>query len=140
MVLSNDYRHPALLAHEATTLHAISGGRFELGLGAGWYQPEYSAAGIAFDPAGRRIDRLEETLDILTRLFRGEVAHHTGPTYSIDVPPRRPVRCLPIPRCLPVLASVPGSVSAGGAPTRPGWCRTRSDRPGSRRRTAGRGP
>ena len=36
MVLSNDYRHPALLAHEAATLHAISGGRFELGLGAGW--------------------------------------------------------------------------------------------------------
>ena len=39
MLLSNDYRHPALLAHEATTLHAISGGRFELGLGAGRYQP-----------------------------------------------------------------------------------------------------
>jgi alkanesulfonate monooxygenase SsuD/methylene tetrahydromethanopterin reductase-like flavin-dependent oxidoreductase (luciferase family) len=74
MVLSNDYRHPAVLAHEAATLHAISGGRFELGLGAGWYQPEYAAAGIAFDPPGRRIDRLEETLEILTRLFRGGAA------------------------------------------------------------------
>jgi probable F420-dependent oxidoreductase len=84
MVLSNDYRHPALMAHEAATLHAISGGRFELGLGAGWYQPEYAAAGIAFDPAGRRIDRLEETLEILTRLFRGEAVHHTGGTYKID--------------------------------------------------------
>jgi len=84
MVLSNDYRHPALLAHEAATLHAISGGRFELGLGAGWYQPEYEAAGIPFDPAGRRIDRLEETLDILTRLFRGETVHHTGVTYELD--------------------------------------------------------
>ncbi len=84
MVLSNDYRHPVLLAHEAATLHAISGGRFELGLGAGWYQPEYATAGISFDPPGRRIDRLEETLDILTRLFRGETVRHTGVTYTID--------------------------------------------------------
>jgi probable F420-dependent oxidoreductase len=84
MVLSNDYRHPALLAHEVATLHAISGGRFELGLGAGWYQPEYQAAGISFDAAGRRIDRLEETLDLLTRLFRGERVHRTGTTYELD--------------------------------------------------------
>jgi probable F420-dependent oxidoreductase len=84
MVLSNDYRHPALLAHEAATLHALSGGRFELGLGAGWYEPEYVAAGIAFDPAGRRIDRLEETLDILTRLFDGETVHHAGAAYRLD--------------------------------------------------------
>ena len=84
MVLNNDYRHPALLAHEAATLHAISGGRFELGLGAGWYQPEYEAAGISFDAAARRIDRLEETLDILTRLFRGETVRHAGATYQLD--------------------------------------------------------
>ena len=84
MVLSNDYRHPVLLAHEAATLHAISGGRFELGLGAGWYRPEYAAAGIAFDSAGGRIDRLEETLDILTRLFRGETVHHTGVAYQLS--------------------------------------------------------
>jgi alkanesulfonate monooxygenase SsuD/methylene tetrahydromethanopterin reductase-like flavin-dependent oxidoreductase (luciferase family) len=50
----------------------------------GWYQPEYAAAGISFDPAGRRIARLEETLDILTRLFRGETVHHTGATYKLD--------------------------------------------------------
>ena len=49
LVLSNDFRHPAILAHEAASLHHLSGGRFELGLGAGWYQPEYSAAGIPFD-------------------------------------------------------------------------------------------
>ena len=84
MVLSNDYRHPAVLAHEAASLHAISGGRFELGLGAGWYHPEYAAAGIAFDPPGRRIDRLDETLEILTLLFRGDAVHHTGAAYTID--------------------------------------------------------
>jgi probable F420-dependent oxidoreductase len=84
MVLSNDYRHPALVAHEAATLHAISGGRFELGLGAGWYRPEYDAAGIPFDAAGRRIDRLEESLDILTRLFAGETVDHHGAAYTLD--------------------------------------------------------
>ena len=57
IVLSNDFRHPAIVAHEAASLHLASGGRFELGLGAGWYQPEYDAAGIGFDPAGQRIGR-----------------------------------------------------------------------------------
>jgi probable F420-dependent oxidoreductase len=84
MVLSNDYRHPALVAHEAATLYAISGGRFELGLGAGWYRPEYDAAGIPFDAAGRRIDRLEESLDILTRLFAGGRVDHHGAAYTLD--------------------------------------------------------
>ncbi len=72
MVLSNDFRHPAIVAHEAASLHHLSGGRFELGLGAGWYQPEYRAAGIPFDPAGRRIDRLEDPV------------HHSGDWYQID--------------------------------------------------------
>src|SRR5437773_11528778 len=48
LVLSNDFRHPAILAHEAASLHPLSGGRSELGLGAGWYPPEYDAAGISF--------------------------------------------------------------------------------------------
>src|SRR6185437_2609627 len=69
MVLCNDFRHPAIVAHEAASLHHLSGGRFELGLGAGWYEPEYRAAGIAFDPAGRRIDRLEESLTIIRELL-----------------------------------------------------------------------
>lgn len=84
MVLSNDYRHPAILATEAATLHAVSDGRFELGLGAGWYRPEYEVMGISFDPPARRIDRLEETLDILTRLFRGETVQHSGAAYRLD--------------------------------------------------------
>ena len=50
MVLSNDFRHPAIVAHEAASLHHLSGGRFELGIGAGWYQPEYSAAGLPATP------------------------------------------------------------------------------------------
>ncbi len=84
MVLSNDFRHPAIVAHEAASLHHLSSGRFELGLGAGWYQPEYRAAGIPFDPAGRRIDRLEESLVILTGLLDGRPVHHAGTWYQVD--------------------------------------------------------
>jgi probable F420-dependent oxidoreductase len=84
MVLSNDFRHPAIVAHEAASLHHLSGGRFELGIGAGWYQPEYRAAGIAFDGAGRRIDRLEESLAIIGGLLAGAPVHHRGTWYQID--------------------------------------------------------
>ena len=84
LVLSNDFRHPALLAHEAATVHHISGGRFELGIGAGWYRPEYDAAGIAFDGARERIDRLEEALAIIKPLLTGSPVHHAGAAYHID--------------------------------------------------------
>jgi alkanesulfonate monooxygenase SsuD/methylene tetrahydromethanopterin reductase-like flavin-dependent oxidoreductase (luciferase family) len=83
MVLSNDFRHPAIVAHEAASLHLVSEGRFELGLGAGWYQPEYDAAGIGFDPAGQRISRLEESLGIIRALLDGTPVHHRG-AYQID--------------------------------------------------------
>ena len=84
IVLSNDFRHPAIVAHEAASLHLVSGGRFELGIGAGWYQPEYEAAGIAFDAAGRRIARLDESLSIIKGLLAGTPVHHTGDFYRID--------------------------------------------------------
>ena len=83
LVLSNDFRHPAIVAHEAASLHLVSEGRFELGLGAGWYQPEYDAAGIGFDPAGQRISRLEESLGIIRALLAGTQVHHPG-AYQID--------------------------------------------------------
>jgi len=83
-VLSNDFRHPAIVAHEAASLHLLSGGRFELGIGAGWYQPEYSAAGIAFDTAGRRIARLDESLSIIKDLLAGTPVRHSGEFYQID--------------------------------------------------------
>jgi probable F420-dependent oxidoreductase len=94
LVLSNDFRHPAIVAHEAATLHHLSGGRFELGIGAGWYQPEYEAAGIAFDSPRQRIDRLEESLGILRGLLAGDPVQHAGTWYQIrgldlDVLPQR---------------------------------------------------
>ena len=84
LVLCNDFRHPAVLAHEAASLHLLSGGRFELGLGAGWYQPEYAAAGLPFDRAGQRIGRLEESLAIIGGLLARTPVHHSGTWYQID--------------------------------------------------------
>ncbi|HEY7431155.1 MAG TPA: TIGR03621 family F420-dependent LLM class oxidoreductase [Streptosporangiaceae bacterium] len=94
LVLANDFRHPAIVAHEAASLHHLTGGRFELGLGAGWYEPEYAAAGIPFDSARVRIDRLEESLAIITGLLTGTPVRHSGAHYQIDgldldvLPPR----------------------------------------------------
>jgi probable F420-dependent oxidoreductase len=69
LVLCNDYRHPVLLAKEVATLDLLSGGRFELGLGAGFSRPEYEAAGLSFDPPGVRVDRLAEALQVFKGLF-----------------------------------------------------------------------
>ena len=65
MVLANDYRHPAMVAKEAATIDILSGGRFELGIGAGWMTVDYEATGIPLDPPGVRVDRLTEALDVL---------------------------------------------------------------------------
>ncbi|MQA98176.1 MAG: TIGR03621 family F420-dependent LLM class oxidoreductase, partial [Streptosporangiales bacterium] len=84
LVLANDYRHPVVLAKEAATLDHLSGGRFELGLGAGWLREEYERAGMEFAPAGTRVDRLEESLRILRALLAGEKSTYTGEHYRID--------------------------------------------------------
>jgi probable F420-dependent oxidoreductase len=64
-----DYRHPVMLAKEAASLDFFSGGRLELGLGAGWLRGEYEAAGIPFDSASVRIDRLAEAIQVLKALM-----------------------------------------------------------------------
>jgi probable F420-dependent oxidoreductase len=84
LTLCNDFRSPALLAKMVTTLDHLSGGRVDVGLGAGWYEPEYRAAGIPFDGPGKRIDRLGEAARIVTRLLEGEELTLDGTHYSID--------------------------------------------------------
>jgi probable F420-dependent oxidoreductase len=84
MVLSNDYRHPALVAHEAATIDLISGGRFELGLGAGWLRAEYQQMGIPFEPAGARIARLEESIGLITALLSGETVTGKSAHYTVE--------------------------------------------------------
>ncbi|MCI0581445.1 MAG: TIGR03621 family F420-dependent LLM class oxidoreductase [Chloroflexi bacterium] len=83
MVLAVDYRHPAMLAKEVASLDLLSGGRLELGLGAGWLRREYEAAGLPFDPAGTRIDRLEEAITILDGLFRDGPLTFGGKHYTV---------------------------------------------------------
>ena len=72
LTLCNDLRNPAMLARMASTLDLLSNGRLDLGLGAGWYEPEYATAGIPFDPPGDRIRRLGEAAHIIRRLLEGE--------------------------------------------------------------------
>jgi probable F420-dependent oxidoreductase len=69
LVLNNDFRHAAVLAEEVATLCDLSGGRFELGLGAGHMQAEYKAAGLQFDEAPTRIARLAKTARLLRDRF-----------------------------------------------------------------------
>lgn len=81
-VFCNDYRHPVMLAKEAATLDLLSDGRLELGLGAGWLQGEYEAAGMSFDRPGKRIDRLEESVSLLKAIFADAPVEHEGKHYQ----------------------------------------------------------
>src|SRR6266568_2393602 len=82
-VFANDFRHPALLAKTAATLDVISGGRFELGLGAGWMQSEYEQVGLAFATPRVRIDRLVEALQVIKGLFSEDPVTFAGIHYQI---------------------------------------------------------
>jgi probable F420-dependent oxidoreductase len=92
LTLCNDLRSPALLAKMAASLDLLSGGRLDVGLGAGWYEPEYRAAGIAFSSAGTRIRRLGEAAEILGRLLEGEELTYDGTHYQLQE-----AICLPRP-------------------------------------------
>ncbi len=83
LVLDNDYRHPVMLAKEVATLDLLSGGRFELGIGAGWLRAEYEQAGMLFDAPGVRVRRLEEALHILKGLFADQPLTFSGTHYTI---------------------------------------------------------
>jgi probable F420-dependent oxidoreductase len=83
MVLNNDFRHPVLLAREAATLDVLSDGRFELGLGAGHMQSEYEQAGLAFDPAATRVERLAEAAVIVKCLLEGGPVTFAGRHYRV---------------------------------------------------------
>ncbi|WP_280487317.1 TIGR03621 family F420-dependent LLM class oxidoreductase [Nocardia farcinica] len=84
LVLANDYRHPVITHKAAATLDLIAQGRFDLGLGAGYLAEEYRSAGIPFDPAPQRVDRLEEALAIIVALFGEAPVRHRGVHYTID--------------------------------------------------------
>ncbi len=78
LVACAPFRHPAILAKTATAIDLYSGGRLELGVGAGWYAEEFDAFGYAFGTAGDRFSSLEETLQVLDRLLGGGPASYEG--------------------------------------------------------------
>ena len=82
-VFCNEYRHPVLLAREAATLDLLSGGRFELGLGAGVGPSEFQRIGIPFASAGTRVGHLEEALQVMKQLFTEETVNFSGKYYTI---------------------------------------------------------
>jgi probable F420-dependent oxidoreductase len=90
-VLNNDLRHPALLAHELATLDRLSGGRLEIGLGAGWNAEEYHQAGIPFEAHRIRLERLAEALLVLKGLFAPGPCNFQGRHYQITELEGRPV-------------------------------------------------
>ena len=103
-VLNHDLRHPTVLAKEAATLDSLSGGRLELGIGAGWVQADYDESGIAFDSAATRIDRLEENITILRGLFGPDPLTFRGSHYAVTD-----------------LVGVPQPAQPGGPPIMVGW-------------------
>lgn len=84
LVLSNDYRNPALVAKMAATLDVISGGRLELGLGAGWHEPEYDAYGWEYRDGFERLMRLDESIRLMKKMWTESEPSFDGDRYSID--------------------------------------------------------
>jgi probable F420-dependent oxidoreductase len=105
-VYNNDFRHPALLAKEVASIDVLSGGRMELGIGAGWVQQEYEAVGLPFDEPRIRADRFEEAVDVISRLLAGEKVSHSGRFYQLNEFTGTPA---PVQRPVPLLIG-------GGAP------------------------
>ena len=96
-VLSNTFRHPAVLAKQATALDRITGGRFILGLGAGWHQGEHDAFGIPLPPIGERVARLESAVGVVRALGSAEAAIEPGVTLDDPYYPLRGALNLPPP-------------------------------------------
>ena len=91
LVTGVTYRHPSIFASQAVTVDHASAGRLELALGAAWYDAEHRQLGLEFPPTARRFDRLEDELEILTRLFTGDVVSYDGAHFSLDNARMRPM-------------------------------------------------
>jgi F420-dependent oxidoreductase-like protein len=93
LVTSGTFRQPGLLAIMVAQVDAMSGGRVEMGLGAGWYEAEHRAYGVPFPPTGERFDRLEEQLEIITGLWTtpiGSTYTFKGRHYQVEDSPALP--------------------------------------------------
>lgn len=97
-VLCQSFRNPALLAKMGATLHYLSGGRFVLGIGAGWAETEYLAYGYRFPPGSTRVEELDEALRIIKAMWTQERATVEGQHYRVEA-----ARCEPKPEHVPII-------------------------------------
>lgn len=104
LVLNNDLRNPVVLARELATLGLAAEDRLEVGLGAGWLRRDYEAAGIAFDSAAERVERLGESIAIMKALWQTGTATFAGAHYAVDG-----ACCEPRPAALPRIVVGGGS-------------------------------
>lgn len=108
LVTSATFRHPSLLAIQVAQVDAMSMGRVELGLGAGWFDREHDAYGFELPPVRERFDRFEEQLEVITGLWRtpaGETFSHDGAFYRLQESPALPK---------PVQKPIPMIIGGGG--------------------------
>jgi probable F420-dependent oxidoreductase len=84
LVFDNDYKHPVVLAKELATIDVLSGGRLEVGLGAGWMQSDYDQSGIPMDAPGVRVSRMEEGIAVIKGCFAPGPFSFSGEHYAID--------------------------------------------------------
>jgi F420-dependent oxidoreductase-like protein len=105
LVYGNTYRHPAVLAKMAATTDQISGGRFTLGIGAGWQVNEHRQYGIVLPPVRERLDRFEEALQVLHGLLRQPSTTFAGEYYQLTDALCEPK---PVQRPLPILVGGAG--------------------------------
>lgn len=92
LVLCAPLRPPTVLAKALATLDVVSGGRLTVGIGAGWYEPEFAASGVPFLGPGQRLAQLEEAIAVLRGMFGGGPFSHAGRFWTVDE-----AMCLPRP-------------------------------------------
>ena len=112
LVTSATFRYPGPLAISVAEVDAMSGGRVEFGIGAGWFEAEHLAYGIPFPSLGERFERLEEQLEIITGLWVtpvGDTFDYPGAHYAVAGSPALPK---------PVQRPHPPIIVGGGGPTR----------------------
>jgi len=90
LVSSNTFRHPALLAKQAATVDHLSNGRLEVGLGAGWYEPEHRMFGLDFPDPPELVGRYREAVEVVDRLLRNDTSTYDGSYYQLREATFRP--------------------------------------------------
>ncbi len=104
LVTGNTYRNPAVLAKTVTTLDIVSNGRAQLGIGAGWYEREHDSFGIEFGTFTDRFEKLEEALQIVIPMLRGERPTVAGDRYAVTEAINEP----------PAVSRIPVMIGGGG--------------------------